>query len=191
MKKIILATTSPYRIAAFEMLGIPFESCGSDVEEKFLGRPNDPQGLVRELSKQKAEAVAEKYSAGIVIGFDSVGWFRDKILEKPKTEKEERERLADLSGKSFQFFTGVCVIDVANGKKYERVACTDAHMRKLETAEIEKYVAEDPAFRTYALGFDPLGHSSVSFIEKIEGSYNNILRGIPLELIVEMINLIK
>jgi len=38
------------------------------------------------------------------------------------------------------------------------------------------------------LGFDPLGHYSSTFISNIEGSYNNLLRGIPLEVIVEMLS---
>lgn len=188
MQKIILATTSPYRIAAFKMLGIDFEACDSEVDERFSGRPDNPRGLVQELSKRKARAVAEKYSEGIIIGFDSIGWFQDNILEKTKNKEEARKRLLEMSGKDFQFLTGVCLINLENNKEYEEVATTKASMRQLKADEVERYLDEDQNFNTYALGFDPLGHSSIAFIKGIEGSYNNILRGIPLELIAEMIN---
>lgn len=189
MKKIILATTSPHRIASFKMLGIDFETCASKVDERYPGRPSEPRKLVMELAWRKAQAVAKvkKVTKGIVIGFDSIGWFQNEILEKPKSKKEATRRLSAMSGGEFQFFTGICVIDLASGKKYRHVASTRAYMRKLSIVEIERYLDEDPNFSTYALGFDPLGHKSVAFISRIEGSYNNILRGIPLELICEML----
>lgn len=40
MSKIILATTSPYRIQAFKFLGIDFETEGSRVDESQVYRSN-------------------------------------------------------------------------------------------------------------------------------------------------------
>lgn len=190
MSKIILATSSPYRIEAFRTLGLEFEAVKSEIEENFFGRSDKPQELAAELAKRKAEAVSKKYKKEIVIGFDSVGWFFGKILEKPKSREAAYERLVVMSGKEFQFFTGVCLIDGGSREKHERVVITDALMRNIGTWEINKYFEEDPDFKTYALGFDPLNHRSSSFIKKINGSYNNILRGIPLETISEMLNYI-
>lgn len=187
MSKIILATTSPYRKEAFAMLGLDFETASGNIDENFANRPENPAELVRELAKRKAESVAKNYSEELVIGFDSVGYFENKILEKPKDEENARKRLLKMSGKQFEFYTGVCLIDVKDNKKYENVVFTKAFMRELSETEIKKYLAQDQNFKTYALGFDPLGHSSMAFIEKIEGSYNNLLRGIPMEKIVEML----
>lgn len=100
-KKIILATTSPYRKAAVEMLEIPFEAIGSDVEEYFDGRPESAAELVQHLAKLKAKAVAAKCSEGIIIGFDSVGWFNGEVLEKPKSRDEMFDRLKAMSGKGY------------------------------------------------------------------------------------------
>ncbi|MDO8529097.1 MAG: Maf family nucleotide pyrophosphatase [bacterium] len=187
MQKIILATTSPYRKEAFAMLGFDFETASSNVSESFENRPKNPEDLVRELAKRKAESVARNYSEGLVIGFDSVGYFENEILEKPKDEEDAKKRLLKMSGKQFEFHTGVCLIDIKNNKKCENVVLTKVFMRELSKTEIEKYLDQDRNFKTYALGFDPLGHASMSFIEKIEGSYNNLLRGIPMEKIVEML----
>lgn len=192
-KKIILATTSPHRKAAFEMLGIPFETMGSDVNEYFNGRPDDPAGLVAHLAKLKAEDVVKKnVGSSIVIGFDSVGWFDGKVLEKPQTVEEARKRLQDFSGKRYQFFTGVYVIriDLSGEEKIiSRVVKTDILMREISDAEINWYLKQDdPNFKSYASGYDPLGTYGATFIKEIHGSYNNALRGIPLEVIVEMLN---
>ena len=85
--KIILATTSPYRREAFGYLGIPFEAEGSNVDESQFER-KDPKELVKNLSRLKAEAVAKNHSDTIVIGFDSITYFRGKILEKPKSKED-------------------------------------------------------------------------------------------------------
>lgn len=186
MPKIILATTSPYRIEAFKFLGIDFTAEGSKVDESEAER-SDPEELVKELSKLKAEAVAKNHQDAIVIGMDSVGYFNNKILEKPKTREEGFERLKSLSENSHQFYTGIHIINTALDKIVSRVVKTEVFMRKISEKEIEFYLDQDKFFNTYALGYDPLGHYSSTFAEKIEGSYNNFLRGIPLEIMVEML----
>jgi septum formation protein len=98
MTKLILATTSKYRLDSFRFLDLDFISQGSNVDEYFEGRPNSPEELVRHLSKLKAESVAKTHNTGIVIGFDTVGCINGKILEKPKSRNEAFERLKSLSG---------------------------------------------------------------------------------------------
>jgi septum formation protein len=187
MKKIILATTSPYRKAAFAMLGIDFEAEGSQVEEQFDGRPESPEELVMQLAKLKAEAVAKNHTDGIVIGFDSIGWFNGEVLEKPQSRQEAFDRLKSLSGNSHQFYTGVHLVDVSDGKVIRTAVKTDIKMRNLSDSEINRYLDQDPHYNTYAIGYDSLEHNSSAFPESIVGSYNNYLRGIPMEVIVEML----
>lgn len=191
MPKIILATTSPYRKEAFGFLGINFETEGSKIDESQVKRTN-PEELVKQLSQLKAEAVAKNHPDAIVIGMDSVGYFNGKILEKPKSREEGSQRLKSLSGNNFSFYTGIYIINTALGKAISRIVKTEISMRKISDKEIDKYLDEDPDYNTYAfaLGFDPLKHSSSTFVQKIEGSYNNLLRGIPLEVIIEMLSVV-
>jgi len=186
MSKIILATTSPYRKETFGYLGIPFEAEGSNIDESQAER-NDPEELVKNLSKLKAEAVAKNHSDAIVIGMDSVAYFNNKILEKPKSREEDFQRLQELSGNNHQFYTGIYMVNTATNKAISRVVKTEVFMRNLSEKEINKYLNEDPHFNTYALGYDPVKHISSSFVQRIEGSYYNLLGGIPLEVIVEML----
>jgi len=186
MPKIILATTSSYRIETFGYLGIPFEAEGSKVDESQVER-NKPEELVKQLSKLKAEAVAKNHSDAIVIGMDSVTYFNGQILEKPKSKEEDFQRLKALSGKNHQFYTGIYIVNKATNKTLSKIVITDVFMRELFDEEINKYLNEDPHFNTYALGYDPVKHISSSFIQRIEGSYYNLLAGIPLETIIEML----
>lgn len=186
-KKIILATNSPYRKRAFETLGIDFEVCESNVDEKFNNRPKDPAKLVLELAKRKCEAVAEKYKKGIVIGFDSVGCCGNKILEKPKNVQEAKKRILMMSGKKFVFYTGVYIKDVESGKDIKKVIETEGKMRKVSAKEIDFYHKQDKKGIGYAIGFDVKYNFSSTFIEGIKGSYSNFLDGIPLREIIEML----
>ena len=186
MTKIILATTSPYRRETFGYLGIPFKAEASNVDESQLERDN-PEKLVKELSKLKAESVAKNHSDAIVIGMDSVTYFNGRILEKPKSREEDFQRLKALSGKKHQFYTGIFIVNTAANKTLSKIVITDVFMRELSDEEINLYLDEDPNFNTYALGYDPVKHYSASFVKKIEGSYYNLLGGIPLETIIEML----
>lgn len=187
MQKIILATKSPYRKEAFACLDLNFVIEGSEVDENFSGRPDDPKKLVLELAKRKAEFVARNHKEGIVIGFDSIGWFEGKVLEKPKDRQESLKRIKMLSGKNHYFYTGIHVINVLKNITKSEISETEIILRDITNTEINKYLDQDPNFNTYAIGFDPLGHYSMSFAIGIKGSYNNYLRGIPLELIVKML----
>jgi len=187
MAKIILATSSPYRQKAFRFLDLDFVAKGSDVDEYFDGRPDSPEELVLHLAKLKADAIAKNYDSGIIIGFDSVGWYKGQILEKPKSKEEAFQRLKTLSGNAYQFYTGIYMKDLESGKDVSKVIVTNVEMRNLTDSEINKYLDQDSRFDTYALGYDPLGHYSSTFVRKIDGSYNNLTRGIPLETIVEML----
>jgi len=184
--EIILGTTSPYRRAAFKFLGIPFKAEGSDVDESVVER-SDPKELVTVLSKMKAEAVAKSHKEAIVLGMDSVGHFNNMILEKPKSREEAKARLLSLSKNSFTFLTGITVINTKTGKILQRVVTSDVIMRELNEKEIDYYLDEHPEYNTIAVGFDPLGHSSSTFVRHLNGSYNNFLRGIPTEAMAEML----
>lgn len=185
--RIILATTAPCRKAAFAFLRVPFEAEGSQVDESQKER-KEPEELVKRLSRLKAEAVAKNHQDAIVIGMDSIGYFNNQILEKPKSKEEAFRRLKSLSGNNHQFYTGIFMIDTTSDKHLSRVVKTEAFVRKLSETEIRDYLDEDPYFQTYAMGYDPLEHSSSAFVKRIEGSYNNLTRGIPLEEIIEMLH---
>ena len=191
LRPIILATTSQYRLEAFGMLGIPFEKEGSEVDEYYEGRPNDPEALVAHLSKLKAKAVEKKHlnEDCVILGFDSVAFFKGEILEKPKSLEEITDRLKAFSGQSYQFYTGICLIDTSIGWQfvYSRTVKTEIEMRDISDLEIKQYLRLYDKYRTCAQGFNPQRTYGASFIKSISGSYNNPLWGIPLAEVIEML----
>ncbi|HLE06132.1 MAG TPA: Maf family protein [Candidatus Nanoarchaeia archaeon] len=131
--------------------------------------------------------MAKNHQTGVIIGFDSLGWYNGQALEKPDSRKEALNRLRALSDNTHKFYTGIHLINIDNNKTLTKVIETTVIMRKISDYEINKYLDEDPNYKTYAPGFDPQGHYSSTFVKEIKGSYNSLLRGIPLETIIEML----
>lgn len=186
--RIVLATTSPYRIEIMKLLGIPFETKESDVEEKFEGRPKDPEGLVTKLSKSKAEAVAKYYDDALVFGFDSVGYFDGRILEKPKSRKEAFDRLKMMAGKSHEHYTGVTLIDTKTKERYYKVIKSKVSLRNFSEEEINRYLEQDDGWKKHAYGYEAIGQLSSTFIKHFEGDFFSFARGMPIAAVREMIS---
>ena len=69
--RLVLASTSKYRRTLLDRLGIPFMVNGSLVDETALP-DEDPIALVHRLARAKAQAVAERFPQGVIIGSDQV-----------------------------------------------------------------------------------------------------------------------
>lgn len=198
MQKIILATTSKVRKIAFEQLGMPFIAEDSNVDEYSGKRPDRPEDLTLFLAKKKAEAVAKNHKEGIVIGFDSVGFFEGKIMEKPKSREEAFDRLKMLSGKRHEYISGVYMIDAKNRKTLSRMKRTKIYMREISDKEIISYLDQcDKSVNRISVYMDvSLGYSSnlfysSSFITKIEGSLTDLIYAIPSDEVVDMLKEIE
>jgi septum formation protein len=83
---LILASTSPYRRALLEKLGIPFEVVAPGVDETPLATEK-PDALASRLAMEKARAVASHSLRGLVIGSDQVAMLNDIRLSKPHTRE--------------------------------------------------------------------------------------------------------
>ena len=87
---LILASASPRRRELIGHLNRPCTCTVSNIEEVIT--KTAPAEVVCELSRQKAEDVAQKAEAGsIVIGADTVVACDGKILGKPKNKEEAKE----------------------------------------------------------------------------------------------------
>ena len=57
--KIVLASESPFRKRALDLIGLPYETRPSCIDEKAI-RHDDPTTLTRQLAEAKARAIAEQ-----------------------------------------------------------------------------------------------------------------------------------
>jgi MAF protein len=172
-----LASTSKYRRALLERLGIPFMVNGSLVDESAKEN-EDPISLVHRLSRAKAEAVAPRYPQSVVIGSDQVAVRGRVVLGKPGTAERCFEQLKDASGQRVTFYTGVHVIDQRNRRHEAHVDTTTVLFRTLTETEIRSYIEKDQpldcagGFKAESLG--------IALFDRIDSQDPTALTGLPL-----------
>ena len=176
----ILASGSPRRKEILETMGIPFSIDVSEVDESFSGTPEE---AVSELSCRKAKAVAQRYLDAYVLAADTLV-YADHILGKPGTKENAVNMLRELSNRWHSVFTGLTLIHPRSGQMIQRVCETRVHFSPMSEGEIDAYAESgDPLDKAGAYGIQSLGGI---FIDKIEGSYSNVV-GLPMSVLYEMI----
>jgi len=136
-----------------------------------------PFEMVQYLAARKAMSVADSLADGIVIGADTVVVWRGQVLGKPSGEREAVEMLKCLQNCEHEVFTGVALVDAGNSKVEVSYDKTRVFFRPLNEEEIRRYVSTgEPLDKAGAYGAQGIG---AIFIERIEGSYTNIV-GLPL-----------
>lgn len=177
---LILASGSPRRRELLDQMGLIYKIDVSDADESFSGSPED---MVLELSKRKAEAVSERHPNSLVLAADTVVFYGE-ILGKPHTSERAAQMLHMLSGNWHDVYTGLTLIDTVSGRIMSRADRTRVHFVSLSDAEIQHY-SETPEPLDKAGGYAIQGKAGM-FIDRIEGSYSNVV-GLPMALLRTML----
>ncbi|WP_297200763.1 Maf family protein [uncultured Flavonifractor sp.] len=174
--ELILASKSPRRRALLEQMGVrSFRVVTPDIDE-HMDRDLPPAELVRQISEEKARAVAAQVGPdAIVIAADTVVALDGAVLGKPADQEEAFRMLSILSGCRHQVYTGLTVL---RGEQvysvWEETAVT---FRSLTGEEIEAYIATgEPMDKAGAYGIQGYG---ALLIEGISGDYYNVM-GLPV-----------
>lgn len=181
MKQIILASKSPRRKEIFKKTGLSFIVEESNYKEDMSLRLS-PTALAKQLSQEKAKAVAKKHNNAIVIAADTFVVLDDMILGKPHTNQKAKEMLRMLSGKTNLVITGVTILDTDSGQMDCFSDQASVSIKQLSESEIDQYVQSgEPLDKAGAYAIQGLG---AIFIEKIEGDFYGVM-GLPLFQVVE------
>ena len=172
--KLVLASASPRRQELIQLLGLRAEIHPSGIAEDVTEA--DPSLLVQKLAFRKAEDVAKQYPKDyLVIGADTVVFFEDRILGKPKSEEDAYRMLSALSGRTHQVYTGVSLH--FQGKKMGFYEKTEVQFARLTEREIWDYIeSKEPMDKAGAYGIQG---RFAPFVKGIAGDYYNVM-GLPL-----------
>lgn len=174
---LVLASTSIYRRQLMERLGLPFEVFRPDIDETPL-QGEHPESLAHRLARAKAAAAKTQFRDGLAIGSDQVASTGAELLGKPGTHDNAVAQLMILSGQAVDFFTSVCVLDLASGRSEIELARTVVKFRQLDEGIIEDYLRREPAydcagsFKSEGLG--------ITLLESIREDDPTALVGLPL-----------
>lgn len=185
MQALVLGSTSPFRKALLDKLGIPFLTDTPNTDE--TRRPGEtPDRLVRRLAEDKARDVASRFPDALVIGSDQVACVGDEILGKPGNRENAIAQLSAASGKAVTFYTGLCLYNAANDQIQVAVEPFVVHFRVLGSAQIERYIDREQPFNC-AGSFKSEGFG-ITLFAALEGRDPNALVGLPLIRLVEMLD---
>lgn len=185
MQALVLGSTSPFRKALLDKLGIPFITDTPNTDE--TRRPGEtPDRLVRRLAEDKARDVASRFPDALVIGSDQVACVGDEILGKPGNRENAIAQLSAASGKAVTFYTGLCLYNAANDQIQVAVEPFVVHFRVLGSAQIERYIDREQPFNC-AGSFKSEGFG-ITLFAALEGRDPNALVGLPLIRLVEMLD---
>lgn len=184
MTSLVLASTSPYRKALLEKLGIPFVTGSPDIDE--TPEPGEqPQALVMRLAREKARALASGHPDSLIIGSDQVCVLDGEITGKPHHYDAAFTQLRKASGQCITFYTGLCLYNSATGLDHTLCEPYFVHFRTLDDDEIRAYLlAETPyqcagSFKSEGLG--------IALFKKLQGDDPNTLVGLPLIRLTQLL----
>ncbi|MBT4790087.1 MAG: septum formation protein Maf [Halobacteriovoraceae bacterium] len=180
MKKIILASKSPYRKALLNRLGIQFDTINSDFDENFLkGQISDPEILTQKLALGKAKSVQSKLADSkdvLVIGSDQVCCIDERILGKPGCIEAAQTQLEALQGRSHHLMTSYVML--LNDQIICRTNKTTLFAKKLTIKQIKNYLSTDNPID--CAGSYKLELNGISLFEKVETEDHTAIIGLPL-----------
>ena len=169
--KLILASSSKQRQDIFNMLGLKYEVIKSLVEESSCN--TDPVEYVKELSKNKANSVANQIKEkAIIIAADSIIYMDGKIYEKPKSKEEAFNNIKLMSGKVTYLATGMTIKDLYQNKEITFVDVVEVHIRKVDDEDIKWYVENEQNILN-GCGYTIPGKAEI-FVDKIVGDFNTL-----------------
>lgn len=189
MTILVLASSSPYRRALLEQLGLDqlglecrFDAPEID-EHAYPGEA--PAALVERLAQAKAHAVAARHPDALIIGSDQVASIDGLMLGKPGGQQAAIAQLERLSGRQVCFLTGLCLLNAASGRMHSSCESYWVSFRRLSREQIINYVERERpydcagAFKSEGLG--------VALFSHMEGADPNGLIGLPLIRLVTML----
>ena len=184
MSPLILASTSPYRRALLEKLGVEFICAAPDTDET----PKDEESatdLVQRLAQEKAHSLSEKFPNHFIIGSDQVCVIDGKIVGKPGSIENAHQQLRAASGKVITFYTGLCVLNSHTMQKEIICEPFHVHFRRLTDDEINTYIKLEMPL--YCAGSFMCEGAGILLFSQLEGRDPNALVGLPLIALNEIL----
>jgi septum formation protein len=169
VRRLVLASASPARLALLRQAGLSPEVVVSHVDESTVTAPRVAEQVAL-LAAAKAAAVARREEDALVLGADSLLEFRGQPLGKPADVRDARDRWQRMSGHSGTLHTGQALFDVVDGEVVSRdvtVTSTVVHFARVTPQEIEAYLdTGEPLAVAGAFTLDGLG---APFVRRVEG----------------------
>jgi septum formation protein len=174
-RNLILGSTSKWRKLLLEEIGLEFDII-KPVKDEILSKDLTPYDAIVEIAKAKNMEVQEiigqdklKNEQPIIITADTMVLVGDVVLGKAEDEKQAREYLGLISGKTHQVITGHVIFDSKSGKYYTKAIATEIQIKAMSDHEITEYL-NTGEWKGKAGCYDDQGHGG-KYILNLNGDY--------------------
>ena len=186
---LILASSSPFRKAILERLGVSFITVSPNIDETRK-TAETPYDLVYRLAEEKAKEVAKTHS-GLIIASDQVATLdsgneeEDEILNKPLTHQNAFTQLQKSSGRTVTFLTSIALLNTETGILQNHVEFFRVVFKSLKENQILSYLEKEDvlncagSFKSEGLG--------ATLLNRMEGNDPNSLIGLPTIQLIKML----
>jgi septum formation protein len=181
--KIILASKSPRRQQLLKETGLSYELRIKEVDESYPCHLKEEEIALFIAEKKANEFKKDMQENELLITADTIVCLDHEVLGKPIDVQDAISILSKLSGKMHKVITGVSLASKAKTKSF--AITTKVYFKPLTIEEITSYVKHyQPFDKAGAYGIQEwIGYIG---IEKIEGSYFNVM-GLPVKEVYEEI----
>jgi septum formation protein len=206
-RKILLGSGSPRRKFLLGELGFDFRTLVANTPE--IPPPGIYRDKISEcLALEKATAL-ESFLVNdeILVTADTIVWLENEMLGKPAGEDMAMQMLSKMNGKMHNVYTSVCITDKKRSELFS--VRSDVYFRNTSGHDLKKYIKLFKPFdkagaygaqECFPSGINPCSQDEKKFIddnklygllpgdgpvngipliEKIEGSYFNVM-GLPI-----------
>jgi septum formation protein len=181
-RRLVLASSSAYRKALLERLGLPFEVFSPGIDESPLA-DESPADTALRLSVLKARAAAQR--GELIIGSDQVAACGGRRYGKPGTHDNAVRQLRELSGQTVDFHTAVSLLVSSTNQVQSRVVPCRVTFRTLDERRIQAYLEKE---RPYDCSASAKAEGvGIALIARIDTEDPSALIGLPLIALSEML----
>ncbi len=179
--ELVLASASPRRQRFLRELGLDFQVMPAIIDERNLPG-EDPDNFVLRMAREKAEAISIQHPAACVLAADTIVVLDGEILGKPADAGDALAMLGRMAGRWHEVLTGFCLCRRSGPLFVCQVVKTKVLFRPLSAELIAAYVSTgEPLDKAGSYGLQGRGGF---LVEKIDGSYSNVI-GLPLAEVME------
>jgi septum formation protein len=182
---LILASASPRRKLLLEQAGYSFDIVSPDIDEAaHLNDGISAVAYTKLLAFEKAQIVAQKHPASLVIGSDTIVYADGCIIGKADDHDHAREIIELLFSRPHEVITGVALLKLDERVRIVESVTTVVYPKKLTPAQIDEHIQKgDWQGKAGAYGIQETGDE---FVERIDGSLTNVM-GFPMELVNDLL----
>ncbi|MCC7380285.1 MAG: septum formation protein Maf [Deltaproteobacteria bacterium] len=184
MPALVLASTSAYRRAQLDRLGVPYVAAAHQADESVTPERASLDEVARFLARAKAESLAARFPEAWIIGSDQLVDLDGERLGKPGSVAAAEAQLARLAGRAHRLLTAVALRAPSGTVEVS----LDAHvmqMRSIGAEEIRRYVAADQPID--CAGAYKIEARGIALFEAVEGSDHTAIVGLPLIALTTML----